>query len=198
MFVVLFVDLFSPKTTLFLTTFLLVVLFITALTSEIINRRGYDYAVDLWSYGVLLYEMCVGERLFGQRSTGGSGTGGAGGTGSMNQTDLFNAITSFVALPQSQPQPSQQQPQSPLSPPKDPIDQKETDIHPPAHDNNHPEEVNHPSSADTHALLSVKHLIAQLLVPIPEDRIGYKDAKRLVHTNICNAYQHIQCSMFNA
>ena len=151
--------------------------------SEIINRKGYDYAVDLWSYGVLLYEMCVGERLFGQR--------GAGGSGSMNQTDLFNAITSFVPLPQSQPQPR-------TSTPQDPVDQKETDIHPPSYDDNHPKEVNHPSSADTHALLSVKHLIAQLLVPIPEDRIGYKDAKRLVHTNICNAYQHIQCSMFNA
>jgi serine/threonine protein phosphatase PrpC/serine/threonine protein kinase len=50
---------------------------------EIIAQQGYDYAVDLWAYGVLLYEMYEGSTPFGNSDT--------------DETSIFRAITSFRA-----------------------------------------------------------------------------------------------------
>ena len=32
---------------------------------EVVQQRGYDYAVDLWAFGVLLFELYEGESPFG-------------------------------------------------------------------------------------------------------------------------------------
>lgn len=50
---------------------------------EIVAQQGYDYAVDLWSFGVMLYEMYEGTTPFGNSDT--------------DETSIFRAITAFRA-----------------------------------------------------------------------------------------------------
>lgn len=50
---------------------------------EIVAQQGYDYAVDLWAYGVLLFEMYEGTTPFGNSDT--------------DETSIFRAITAYRA-----------------------------------------------------------------------------------------------------
>ena len=47
---------------------------------EIINEQPYDYKVDCWSLGIMLYEFLSGEYPFNASAAAG------------NETELFNAI----------------------------------------------------------------------------------------------------------
>lgn len=48
---------------------------------EIVTQQGYDYSVDLWSFGILLYEMFEGSSPFGTSET--------------DETSIFKAITAY-------------------------------------------------------------------------------------------------------
>ena len=48
---------------------------------EIVTQQGYDYAVDLWAFGVLVYELYEGNSPFGTSET--------------DETTIFRAISSF-------------------------------------------------------------------------------------------------------
>lgn len=48
---------------------------------EIVTQQGYDYAVDLWAFGVLVYELYEGCSPFGTSET--------------DETTVFRAISSF-------------------------------------------------------------------------------------------------------
>lgn len=48
---------------------------------ELVNHQGYDYAADLWAYGVLCYEMCEEITPFGNADT--------------DETTIFKKISSF-------------------------------------------------------------------------------------------------------
>lgn len=50
---------------------------------EIVAQQGYDYAVDLWAFGVLLFELYEGSTPFGNSDT--------------DETTIFRAITAYRA-----------------------------------------------------------------------------------------------------
>lgn len=48
---------------------------------EIVTQQGYDYSIDIWAYGILLYELYEGGSPFGTSDT--------------EETTIFKAITAF-------------------------------------------------------------------------------------------------------
>jgi protein kinase A len=48
---------------------------------EIVTQQGYDYSVDLWAFGVLMYELYEGTTPFG--------------TSESDETSVFKAISSY-------------------------------------------------------------------------------------------------------
>lgn len=48
---------------------------------EIVSQQGYDYGVDIWAMGVVLYELFEGSTPFGNVDT--------------DETSIFRAITSY-------------------------------------------------------------------------------------------------------
>jgi serine/threonine protein kinase len=49
---------------------------------EIVTQQGYDYSVDLWAFGVLMYELYEGTTPFG--------------TSESDETSVFKAISSYI------------------------------------------------------------------------------------------------------
>ena len=48
---------------------------------EITSNQGYDFAADLWAYGILVYELFEGDTIFDTKEE--------------NETNLFKAISEF-------------------------------------------------------------------------------------------------------
>jgi len=51
------------------------------LAPEMIAQQGYDYSVDIWAFGVIMYELFEGKPPFGREDS--------------DKTTLFNTITAF-------------------------------------------------------------------------------------------------------
>ena len=47
---------------------------------EIVSNQGYDFAADIWAYGMLVYELFEGTTLFGAMT---------------DETRLFQSISTF-------------------------------------------------------------------------------------------------------
>ena len=90
---------------------------------EMTSHSGYDYAVDLWAFGVLLFELYEGESPFGPEDT--------------DETDVFAVVGAFEK--------------------GDPL----------------------PFTAKTPVI--AQQLIADLLQPIPEERLGYTDTAQVMN-----------------
>jgi protein kinase A len=48
---------------------------------EVVSQQGYDYAMDLWAFGIVIYEMYEGQTPFGNSDT--------------DETTIFRGISAF-------------------------------------------------------------------------------------------------------